>query len=224
MTATTSVSDGTVNIVHIVDGDHRKRAAIASMFLESGGHAEIYEDLHELLLARPKDGAILMNGAMGSAPELLARLRDKSLFLPLILFTENPAPSDIMRAAHAGVADYLAWPFTRDELLSSCTYCQTFMEKMGSSILRRDQSRDLVAKLSQRERQILAFMLEGMSNKNMANRLELSPRTIEDYRLNAMRKLGVNATSAAVRIGLEAGLQNSGPARNGTIYSEFAED
>jgi DNA-binding NarL/FixJ family response regulator len=44
----------------------------------------------------------------------------------------------------------------------------------------------------------------------MGKELNLSPRTVEDYRLNALRKLGVASTSAAIRIGLEAGLRASG--------------
>ncbi len=75
--------------------------------------------------------------------------------------------------------------------------------------MRRHKARKLVEGLSRREVQILIFLLDGYSNKSIANSLDISPRTVEDYRLNAMKKLGVSATSAAIRIGLEAGLDDS---------------
>jgi DNA-binding NarL/FixJ family response regulator len=49
-------------------------------------------------------------------------------------------------------------------------------------------------------------MIEGHSNKSMGLTLDLSPRTVEDYRLNCLQKLGVASSSAAIRIGLEAGI------------------
>jgi len=107
---------------------------------------------------------------------------------------------------HEGAANYLAWPFTGEDLLDACTYCQTFMEVEGGRLQRQQQARALVDGLTNREKQILAFLLEGHSSKSMANVLDLSPRTVEDYRLSTLKKLGVQATSAAIRIGLEAGL------------------
>lgn len=224
MTNFPSVSEGTVRIVHIVDGDHHMRAELANLVVESGGHAEIYENMDELLAARPVGGVILTCSASGCASNMLSRLHSRRLNLPLVLFAEAPRPSDIVRAAHHGAADFLKWPFTADELKASCTYCQAFMSERGDTILRQNQSRELVAKLSPREQQILIFMLQGLSNKSMANMLRLSPRTVEDYRLNAMRKLGVNVTSAAIRIGLEAGLQNTDPDAGLVTVSDLSEE
>lgn len=199
-------SAGFEQIVHIVDSDHRTRAQIAMIVSQNGGHAEIYEDIEELLGARPRSGTVLANDLNGDAAAIIARLQGGEVFLPLILFSDNPRPSQVVRAAHEGVADYLPWPFSGDDLMAACSYCQKFMSEKGDAMMRRQRARMLVESLSQRERQILAFMLQGHSNKSMANTLDLSPRTIEDYRLNAMKKLGVSATSAAIRIGLEAGL------------------
>ena len=97
------------------------------------------------------------------------------------------------------------------------------MDGPGGTLQRRQKARKLVDGLSIRERQILAFLLEGHSNKSMANSLDLSPRTVEDYRLNAMKKLGVNAMSAAIRIGLEAGLDGSGGAASASTSFSSVE-
>lgn len=187
---------------------------------ELGGHAETYENIAELISNNPKTGTVLVNSEMGSAAQILAQFQAGGVLLPLILFAENPAPSQIVKAVHEGAASYLAWPFTGSELLLSCAYCQRFMEVEGGRMLRQQQARALVDGLSGREKQILAFLLDGHSNKSMAKSLDLSPRTIEDYRLSTLKKLGVQATSAAIRVGLEAGLESlhaSAPSERVTI-------
>ncbi len=173
---------------------------------DCGGSSEIYETLDEVLEAKPTSGAILASSGCGDAKSLLAKLREGDIYLPLILFAEAPTTTQIVRAAHDGAADFLAWPFTGEDVLQSCTYCEAFMEERGGAIMRQEIARNHLEQLTPREREILEFMVNGYSNKDMAKFLDLSPRTIEDYRLNTIKKLGVGATSAAIRIGLEAGL------------------
>ena len=193
--------------VHIVCTDHRLRAEISMAIVRDGGHAETYEDIAELSATKPKAGTILASSELGSAAQLLEQFRAANVHLPLILFAKDPLAANIVKAVHEGAANYLAWPFTGKELLNACTYCQTFMEVEGGRLQRQRQARALVDGLTNREKQILAFLLEGHSSKSRANALALSPRTVEDYRLSTLKKLGVQATSAAIRVGLEAGLQ-----------------
>ncbi len=206
MTSVRVVPSKQCQTVHIVSADHRLRAEISMAVIQCGSHAETYEDTAELMAARPKSGTILASSDLSSAAQLLGQFRAGNVYLPLILFAKNPLPSDIVKAVHEGAANYLAWPFTGEDLLDACTYCQTFMEVEGGRLQRQQQARALVDGLTNREKQILAFLLEGHSSKSMANVLDLSPRTVEDYRLSTLKKLGVQATSAAIRIGLEAGL------------------
>ena len=189
-------------LLHIVDDDHAVRARVAMAMTTNGGHAEIYEDLAELIATHPTAGTILIKQADGVAAELHAA----EIFLPLVFFAENPSPSQVVRAVHKGAADFLAWPFSDEDLLASCDYCMTVEVGNAGELLRRQKAQKAIDKLSQRERQILAFMIDGHSNKSMGLTLDLSPRTIEDYRLNCLQKLGVSSSSAAIRIGLEAGL------------------
>lgn len=199
-------ASASARLLHIVDGDHATRAQIAMTVVHNGGHAEIYEDIGELISVKPANGALLTKAPDSNISMLLATLHTAQIFLPVILFSDNPTPTQVVRAVHGGIADYLAWPFSGEELIASCDYCQTLSNGNASEMRRRQKAQTIVEGLSQRERQILAFMIDGHSNKSMAISLDLSPRTIEDYRLNCLQKLGVNSSSAAIRIGLEAGL------------------
>ncbi len=193
-------------LLHIVHADHAVRASIAMSITRGGGHAQIYEDIVELIAAKPAAGAILLKEPDDGSSGLPAALHAGEIFLPIILFAENPTPSRVVRAVHNGVADFLSWPFSDEELAASCDYCLASAANSAEELRRRQKAQKLIEKLSQRERQILAFMIEGHSNKSMGLTLELSPRTVEDYRLNCLQKLGVGSSSAAIRIGLEAGL------------------
>lgn len=63
-----------------------------------------------------------------------------------------------------------------------------------------------IAALSRRERQVLAWVAEGLSTKEIAAKLGLSPRTVETHRMRVMEKLQVRRTSHLIRIAVEEGL------------------
>lgn len=174
--------------------------------MRGNGHAEIYETLDELISAEPGQGVILVKDGQGGAENILGKLQARDVWLPVVLFSEKPAPAEIVRAVHWGATDYLAWPFAEDQLMDSVSYCERFQEERGTAIARRQRARLLVEQLSNRERDVLHYLIEGHSNKSMAQAFGLSPRTVEDYRFSLIQRLGVASTSAAIRIGLEAGL------------------
>jgi DNA-binding NarL/FixJ family response regulator len=63
-----------------------------------------------------------------------------------------------------------------------------------------------LTQLTEREREVLALIAEGLSSKEIAARLGHSPKTAETHRASLMRKLGVHKTSALVRIAIREGL------------------
>lgn len=198
---------GLKRTIHVVDDDHAQRAALAMRIMTAGAHAEIYETIDELVREKPESGAILTEFPVIGVRDLNRQLADAGIYLPVIVFADQPRPAQVVRAAHDGAADFLDTGFSSEELVASYDYAQRFMEKNSATLLTRQRAAEQVAGLTERERQVLAFLLDGHSNKSIGKELNLSPRTIEDYRLNALRKLGVSSTSAAIRIGLEAGLR-----------------
>jgi DNA-binding NarL/FixJ family response regulator len=66
--------------------------------------------------------------------------------------------------------------------------------------------RNPLAQLTEREREVLALIAEGLSSKQIAARLGHSPKTAETHRASMMRKLGVHKTSSLVRIAIREGL------------------
>jgi DNA-binding NarL/FixJ family response regulator len=70
----------------------------------------------------------------------------------------------------------------------------------------REHQRSPLASLTEREREVLVLIAEGLSSKEIASKLGHSPKTTEAHRASLMRKLGVHKTSALVRIAIRDGL------------------
>jgi DNA-binding CsgD family transcriptional regulator len=69
------------------------------------------------------------------------------------------------------------------------------------------EARGRIASLSTREREVLHWLAEGSSNKNIARELDISPRTVEIHRANMMAKLGAKHAAEAVRLRIESDMR-----------------
>jgi DNA-binding NarL/FixJ family response regulator len=74
--------------------------------------------------------------------------------------------------------------------------------------LREAVARSRVERLTRREREVLAGVAGGLSNRLIGERLSISPRTVEIHRANMLNKMGASHTSEAIRIAIEASLVN----------------
>lgn len=200
--------------VHVIDQDSRRRAEISRELMARGVHAEIYEDSGEFLGASPEKALVLMVERPGRhvLEEVLEGARARGRYYPVAIYSDTPQPELVVRAMREGAIDYLQWPFT-DELV------EVALQRLAQEGERRRQSqamqaeaRSLVKQLTPREHDVLVSMLSGNSNKQIAAQLEVSPRTVEIYRRNVMRKFDARSTSDAVRIGIYADLWELAPA------------
>jgi FixJ family two-component response regulator len=193
--------------IHVVDPDAARRAKIARELYSPSIHAEIYESVEELLERAPTHGSLLIaDQEPAGAEESLDALRSQSRYLPVAFYSENPSPQQIVQAMLSGALDYLEWPFSAETLDRSVKRLQRQGEQVARVVRRKAEASQLVAALTPRERDVLEGLLEGESNKGIAKKLGLSPRTVEIHRANMMARLNAQSTSDAVRIGIYAGL------------------
>ena len=78
--------------------------------------------------------------------------------------------------------------------------------RSGTAKLREAMARSRVQRLTRREREVLTGVADGLSNRLIGERLEISPRTVEIHRANMLNKMGASHTSEAIRIAIEASL------------------
>ena len=192
----------------LVDGDVRRRAAISHCLSGSGLHVEPFEDARELYPRWPSDGVLLVHDSGDAIGGLIAHMSQTGDWLPVIGFAEEPATRRIVEAVLQGAVDYLVWPFAETELVESTTLAEDRARSVAGAKLREAVARSRVERLTRREREVLAGVAGGLSNRLIGEKLAISPRTVEIHRANMLNKMGANHTSEAIRIAIEASLVN----------------
>ncbi len=194
--------------VHVLDRDTARRAAVSRTIMGLGMHAEVYEDIGELAARPPRSGLMMVNDDRDGPdlPEVMAAAERHGDFLPITMYASEIDPERIVAAMQSGALDYLHWPIGADRFRRSFERVEGFDEATAVRRRKEGKARQLVSALSGRELDVLRELVNGASNKDMAFKLGISPRTVEIHRANAMRKLNASSTADAVRIGLFAGL------------------
>jgi two-component system response regulator FixJ len=190
----------------LVDSDFRRRAAISHQLASIDFHVEPFEDLEEMQRAWPRSGIVLVEDRVGSLRDAVRAMADDCNWLPLIAFSEAPGTTDVVRAILEGAIDYFQWPCSADQLVRMIGIAEKSGANFANAKLREARARRQVQSLSRRERQVLAGMAEGLSNRLIGERLLISPRTVEIHRSNMLTKMGARHTSEAIRIAVEAEL------------------
>ncbi len=196
--------------LHFIDATSRHRAELARVGFGLGHHAEVYGDLSELSVHPPREGIIIARDTVadGGVATILERLSRLGIWLPLIAVDTEPRPTRIVEAIKAGALDYLSLPLEPERFDRCLTRIEKEAEDFGQTRRRMIEARDRIANLSSREREVLEWLAEGSSNKVIARELAISPRTVEIHRANMMSKLGARHAAEAVRLKLEAALDD----------------
>lgn len=197
-------------IVHIVDDDHQVRASTSFLLRSLGYRAEIYshgqEFLDEALL---ESGCVLLDLRMPNVSgfQVLEEMQRRSVTLPVIMLSGHGDIPIAVQAMKLGAKEFLEKPYEESALIDAV---ERALSGNDSSQLRNDERRaaaEGLQTLSLRERQVLQALLSGLSNKAIARRLDLSPRTVEMHRATMMSKLRIASLAEAVRIAIDAGLE-----------------
>ena len=147
--------------------------------------------------------------------EVQRRLNDRGVMLPVIIVTGHGDVSMAVQAMRAGAVDFIEKPVSRDRLLESVSRAISLGRDARRDKKQRADIEALIGSLSPRERQVFEQLVMGRPNKVVAYELGISPRTIEIYRREVMRKMRADSLSHLVRMALVAGvdpLGDQGPA------------
>jgi len=196
----------TVEELVLIDPDVRRRAAVTHLLAGAGIHVEPFEDLAELTRAWPREGIILASDEGEMVRELLTDMATHGKWLPLVAFAPLPSTPRVVQAVLAGAIDYLEWPFDAVTIRTAIQLAHSSADGIGNARLREAMARSRIKKLTRREREVLAGVADGLSNRLIGERLAISPRTVEIHRANMLTKMGANHTSEAIRVAIEASL------------------
>lgn len=192
--------------IALVDVCTKRRARLVSAGAKLSIHVEPFDHLAELMQFRPAvSGVLIYDSEDFVFDEILSELDRGYHVVPVASFTETPVLSRAIGAVQAGLSDYLVeWQADADLLEQAVTAFDRSASAIKDKKL-RSAARQLVDRLSAREAQVMEQVLAGETSKEMAYKLNISPRTVEIHRSNMLRKLRARGTADVVRIGLRAG-------------------
>lgn len=202
----------TDRLIAVVDDDDAVRTSTARLLELEGHRTHSFADgLHFLsALEQTQFSCTLLDMRMPGLDGMavLERLSELEGAPTVIVVTGHGDVQAAVAAMRLGAYDFLEKPYDPDRLCDTVDAALTHHAGRAGAIAEAERARTLVASLSPRQVAVLQGLVEGLPNKLIAHRLDLSPRTVEMHRTALMDKLGVRSLSEAVRIAVSAGVGN----------------
>lgn len=196
--------------IFVVDDDASLRKSLMLVLEQEGMAVSAFhcaEDFLAAELPQSRSCAIVdmhMPGMNGL--ELQETLIRKGIALPVIILTGYGEFSASVRAIKSGAEDYLVKPVAREKLLVAVHSALAKSEQMLGIADRRQQARQRVEQLTQREREVMQLAINGASAKEIARNLNISHRTVEKHKSSLMHKTGSTNLLDLVKLATESGL------------------
>jgi two-component system response regulator FixJ len=134
-----------------------------------------------------------------SGMELQQELKRRHAAAPVILITGHGDIAMAVQAIKQGVFDFIEKPFDDERLIASISQALETGQRQRIEQSERAAFAARVAELSPRQIEVMHLVVDGLSNKEIAVKLDISPRTVENYRAWVMEKMGANNLADLVR-------------------------
>lgn len=135
--------------------------------------------------------------------EVVRRLAEsKGASWPVIVITGHAEVSMAVKMMKEGVFDFIEKPFDPHRLIEAVEGCLSHLAGHGLSREAREDADRRLGLLTPRERQVFDALVEGLSNKQIALQLDISPRRVEIFRAKVMHKMQTDSLAGLVRIGI----------------------
>jgi RNA polymerase sigma factor (sigma-70 family) len=189
--------------VHIVDDDVSFRTALERRMRKAGYDVATYASAQQLLDRMPNESGpacILLDVKIPglSGPDLQQRLAELGSTLPIIFVTGYADVRATVKAIKAGAEDVLTKPIMSDQLLPAIERAMAHHERSRGLKARLDELRARLARLTPRETQVFELVVQGRINKQIAQQLGATERTIKAHRHRVMEKMGVESLAELV--------------------------
>lgn len=205
------MSEADKPLIHLVDDDESVRHSASFMLRLAGYRVQTHQDGVSFLkdLSEHETGCILLDVQMPKMNGLAVQkeLNAKGCEMPVVVLTGHGDVSVAVQAMKAGAVNFVEKPYEKQVLLKALEEAFDQLESQSRGALKKADAEKRLVHLTPRETEVLEGLIDGLTNKAIANSLDISPRTVEIHRANLMEKLGVDSLSAALRLAFAAGLE-----------------
>lgn len=152
--------------------------------------------------------------------QLMSVLRERGVKWPIIIISAHGDIQVAVKAIKLGAIEFLEKPF-EFEALDLCLHSAfTQLAQINDNFATRNAARAAFALLSPRENEVINVLMRGIPNKTAAHVLDLSVRTVEMHRANALAKLQVKSIAEVIRLSRAAELDGDAALRNDPEYAQ----
>jgi len=189
--------------IFIVDDDDAQRDSLVWLLESHGYTVRAFSGARDFLAGWKKDfaGCLLLDVRMPgmSGLELFEELIRQHSGLPVIFITGHGDVAMAVAALKKGAADFIEKPFSAEEMLKIVGNCLARESREREYRLNRADTAHRLAQLTAREREVLDLIIVGKLNKQIADVLGISIKTVEVHRARVMEKMGVSTMASLVR-------------------------
>ncbi|SAL80630.1 two component LuxR family transcriptional regulator [Caballeronia terrestris] len=198
-------------VVFVVDDDASVRRALTRVIRSAGYRVEAFESAREFLSRAHADdcaACLLLDVELPdlNGLELQRELNAMSAPVSVIFISGHGDIAMTVSAMKAGALDFLVKPVGDTALLSAIENALRHASETRANRIEIDSIRDRLERLTPREREVLALVVEGHLNKQVACKLGTAEKTIKVHRARVMDKMGAHSLAELVRINDKAGL------------------
>lgn len=190
--------------VCVIDDDAEMRSSLDSLFRSTGLQTALYETTEAFLAAGvPQIPSCLVLDVRLQGEDGLdfqARLMGEGIFIPIVLMTGHGDIPMTVRGMKAGAVDFLPKPFREEDMLTAVAAAIERDRGRRAADGETRALRDRHEELTQREREVMALVVAGLMNKQVAAKLDLSEITVKIHRGNVMRKMQAQSLADLVRM------------------------
>ena len=197
----------TDHTVFLVDDDASIRDALSLLISLNGLRTSVFASAEDFLAVYNADwrGCLLTDLKMQgmSGLELQTVLRERGVQLPVVVLTAHGDVTTTRAALKNGAVDFLEKPVNDEVLIDVLKNAIRIDAERHQVHALQEQRSARHSRLTTREREVLDFLVDGRSHREIAEKLSISARTVEVYKARMMDKLQCGTLAELVRIGME---------------------
>jgi len=199
--------------VFLVDDDEAIRHSASFMLRHAGYTVKTFPDGIAFLeeVAPEQTGCILLDVRMPEMDGLAVQraLKERGVNMPVIILTGHGDVPVAVEAMKGGAIEFLEKPYEKRALVGAIENGFQQLDSQAVDERRASEARARLNTLTPREMEVLECLVEGQTNKSIADTLSISPRTVEIHRAHMMEKLEAESLSSALRLAFLAGVKST---------------